>query len=170
MILESELKQKLNNKKKSKQLNYRLSAFPYRKFVEYIDYKFQERGLGVVEVNAKKTSITCPVCGYTDKRNRIDKESFKCRRCGFEFNAQYVACLNLFSRSDDGSVAIRGGRLYLASVRQAYDAWRLAPDEPPIGMKWLKKFVQFFKHSYQKIKHGQPLFVMEMRLEFGKGF
>ena len=90
---------KLNGKKKSKQLNYRLSSFPYRKFITYIDYKFYERGLNVVEVNAKKSSITCPICGCVDKGNRVDKETFSCRRCGFAFNAQYVACLNLFSRS-----------------------------------------------------------------------
>ena len=96
---------KLSNGKRSKQLNYRLSTFPYRRFIEYIDYKFHERGLNILEVDAKGTSITCPVCGYADKRNRVDKETFKCRRCNFIFNAQYDACLNLFSRSDDGIVA-----------------------------------------------------------------
>ena len=82
---------KLNAKKRSKRLNYRLSTFPYRRFITYIDYKFYERGLKVIEVNARKSSITCPVCGYIDKRNRIDKEVFRCRRCNFTFNAQYVA-------------------------------------------------------------------------------
>ena len=99
LVRESLRDLKLNGKKKSKQLNYRLSSFPYRKFITYIDYKFYERGLNVVEVNAKKSSITCPICGCVDKGNRVDKETFSCRRCGFAFNAQYVACLNLFSRS-----------------------------------------------------------------------
>jgi len=87
---------KLNGKGRNKQLNYRLSTFPYRKFIEHIDYKFYERGLGVVEVDARKSSITCLVCGYSDRESRVDKETFKCRKCGFTFNAQYVACLNLF--------------------------------------------------------------------------
>ena len=56
---------KLNGKGRNKQLNYRLSTFPYRKFIEHIDYKFYERGLGVVEVDARKSSITCLVCGYS---------------------------------------------------------------------------------------------------------
>ena len=89
---------KLNCRRKNRRLNYRLPPFPYHKFVAYIDYKFHERGLNAVEVDAKATSITCPVCRHTDKRNRIGKEEFKCRRCGFTFNAQYVACLNLSSR------------------------------------------------------------------------
>jgi len=104
---------KMNGKRRSKQLNYRLSTFPYREFVEHIDYKFWERGLEVITVDAKRTSITCPICGHADKKNRVNKETFKCRKCGFTFNAQYVACLNLFSRLDDGKIAIRGGRLYL---------------------------------------------------------
>jgi len=132
---------KLNvGKKKSKQLNYRLSTFPYRRFISYIDYKFWERGLNVVAVNAKKSSITCPICNYVDKKNRVDKETFKCRKCGFTFNAQYVACLNLFSRLDDGVVAIRGGRLYLASRKAAQVvAVDVAPDEPPNYMRWLRE-------------------------------
>ncbi|RLE65155.1 MAG: hypothetical protein DRJ47_05995 [Thermoprotei archaeon] len=131
---------RLNVRKKSKQLNYRLSTFPYRKFIEYIDYKFYERGLSVVEADAKKTSITCPICGYVDKRNRVDKETFSCRRCNFIFNAQYVACLNLFSHSDDGIVAIRSGRLFLVTRKTAsVVAVNVAPDEPPIEMRWLRE-------------------------------
>ncbi len=128
---------KLNSRKKSKQLNYRLSTFPYRRFIEYIDYKFNERGLSILEVDTRKTSITCPICGYVDKRNRVSKEIFRCRKCGFTFNAQYVACLNLFSSSDDGMVAIRSGRLVLATRKTVQVvAANVAPDEPLIEMRW----------------------------------
>ncbi len=131
---------RVNGKKRSKQLNYRLSTFPYRKLIERVDYKFYERGLSVKEVDAKKTSITCPVCGYVDRRNRVSKETFRCKRCGFAFNAQYVACLNLFSRSDDGTVAIRSGRLalILRKIAQVV-AVDVAPDESPSEMRWLRE-------------------------------
>ncbi len=131
---------KLNGRKKNKQLNYRLSTFPYRKFIEYIDYKFRERGLSVLETDARKTSITCPICGYVDKKNRVSKEIFRCRRCGFTFNAQYVACLNLFSRSNDGKVAIRSGRPYLTTRKTGpVVPVDVAPDEPPNHMRWLRE-------------------------------
>jgi len=131
---------KLNGRKKSKQLNYRLSTFSYRKFIEYIDYKFYEQGLSVLEADAKKTSITCPVCGYVDKRNRVSKDVFKCRKCGFTFNVQYVACLNLFTRSNDGTVAIRSGRLILTARKTAQVvAVNVAPNEPPTKMRWLRE-------------------------------
>ena len=110
---------RLNGRKRSKQLNYRLSTFPYRKFISYIEYKFWEKGLEVTTIGASGTSITCPICGYADKKNRVDRENFRCKKCGFTFNAQYVACLNLFSRLCDGRVAIRGGRLILISRKAA---------------------------------------------------
>ncbi len=130
---------KINSRRISRQLNYRLSTFPYRKFIEYIDYKFYERGLNVVEVDAKKSSITCPVCNYVDKKNRVNKEAFKCRKCSFTFNAQYVACLNLFSRSNDGKVVIRSGRLYLIPRKAGpVVPVNVAPDEPPNQVRWLR--------------------------------
>gem|GEM_PF-663809 len=151
---------RLSNKMGSKQLNYRLSTFPYRKFIEYIDYKFYERGLSVIEVDARKTSITCPVCGYTDRRNRISRDTFRCRRCGLEFNAQYVACLNLFSRSNDGYIAIRSEGVYVVPRKAgSVVPANVASNEPPTQMKWLRGEARAgFQntHSYQKIKHGQP--------------
>ncbi|OYT30514.1 MAG: hypothetical protein B6U95_00275 [Thermofilum sp. ex4484_82] len=123
---------KLNGKRRSKQLNYRLSTFPYRKFISYIDQKFYERRLIVIKVDAKKTSVTCPLCDHVNKRNRVNKETFKCRKCGFTFNAQYVACLNLFSRFNDGKVAIRSGKLVL-TTRKAGSVVpvNVAPNEAP---------------------------------------
>ena len=123
---------KLNGKRRSKQLNYRLSTFPYRKFISYIDQKFYERRLIVIKVDARKTSVTCPLCGHVNKRNRVNKETFKCRKCGFTFNAQYVACLNLFSRFNDGKVAIRSGKLVL-TTRKAGSVVpvNVAPNEAP---------------------------------------
>ena len=138
---------RVNGRKRSKLLNYRLSTLPYRKFIEYIDYKFYECGLSVIEVNAEKSSINCPICGYSDRKNRVDKETFRCRNCGFTFNAQYVACLNLFSRSNDGLIAIRSGGLILIPRKAGpVVPVDVAPDEPPIEMKWLmEKPVQVSK-------------------------
>jgi len=138
---------KLDSKKKSKQLNYRLSTFPYGKFMNYAEYKFYDRGLSVKEDDARRTSVTCPICGYGNKKNRVSRETFRCRKCGFKFDAQYVACLNLFSRSYDGFVAIRGGKLYIASRKAGLVVpVDVAPCELLIEMKWLReKPVQVLK-------------------------
>ncbi|MEM3194427.1 MAG: zinc ribbon domain-containing protein, partial [Candidatus Bathyarchaeia archaeon] len=92
---------KLNSRKGSRKLNHRLQTLPYRKIIFNLDYKAYERGLNIVEVDAKRTSITCPFCGCIDKRNRVSNK-FKCTRCKFKLNSHYIACLNLFSRLNDG--------------------------------------------------------------------
>ena len=42
LVRESLKDLRLNSRKRSKQLNYRLSTFSYRRFIEYVDYKFYE--------------------------------------------------------------------------------------------------------------------------------
>jgi len=119
-LVREDLKNLRNGRKtRSRQLNYRLSTFPYRKFTEFLDYKFHEHSFEVKTINPRKTSITCPLCGNVDKRNRTSKDEFLCENCGFRFNAQYVACLNMFSRLYDGRIAIRGGRIMLVSRKAA---------------------------------------------------
>ena len=102
-------------KTRSRQLNHRLSTLPYKKFTAFLDYKSHEHGLKARRVDPRRTSITCPLCSHASKRNRISKEEFVCENCGFRFNAQYVACLNMFSRLNDGRIASRGERIVLIS-------------------------------------------------------
>ncbi|MEM4913633.1 MAG: transposase [Desulfurococcaceae archaeon] len=120
---------KINGRKGSRKLNYRLQTLPYRKMIFNLEYKAYERGLNVVEVDARRTSITCPSCGYMDRENR-NSDRFKCKKCGFEFNSHYVACLNLFSRLNDGWVVIRGGRIYLYLEAGSVVPVNVAPDDP----------------------------------------
>jgi len=93
--------------------------------------------LNIVEVDAKRTSITCPSCGCIDKRNRVSSK-FKCARCGFELNSHYVACLNLFSRLNDGEVTIRGGEIHLFLEAGSVVPVNVAPDDPAIGERALR--------------------------------
>jgi len=72
-----------NGRKLSKDLNYRLNTFPYYNLIQNLDYKFYERGLEVHVVNPSKTSISCPMCGYASKRNRINANTFKCKKMWF---------------------------------------------------------------------------------------
>ncbi|MEM4054582.1 MAG: transposase [Desulfurococcaceae archaeon] len=120
---------KMNGRKGSRKLNYRLQTLPYRKIIFNLEYKAYEKGLNVVEVDAKKTSITCPSCRYVDKENRSG-DRFKCKKCGFKFNSHYVACLNLFSRLNDGGVAIRGGRIYAYLEAGLVVPADVAPNDP----------------------------------------
>jgi transposase len=54
-------------------------------------------GVHCPQVRPAYTSQRCPLCGHQEKLNR-QGERFKCRRCGFEHDADYVGALNLLSR------------------------------------------------------------------------
>ena len=81
-----------------KEQRWILHSWAFRKLQQYIEYKALERGIPVVYVDAKNTSITCPRCGYVDKRNRKTQSLFRCIKCGFQHNADMVGALNLANR------------------------------------------------------------------------
>ena len=65
----------------------------------FIEYKAKLAGVPLVLVDARNTSITCPACGYVDKKNRITQELFICVRCGFGGPADAIAARNIASRA-----------------------------------------------------------------------
>ncbi|MEM4959410.1 MAG: zinc ribbon domain-containing protein, partial [Nanopusillaceae archaeon] len=154
---------KMNGRKGSRKLNYRLQTLPYRKIIFNLEYKAYERGLNVVKVDAKKTSITCPSCRYVDKENR-NGDRFECKKCGFEFNSHYVACLNLFSRLNDGKVTIRGGRIHLSLEAGSVVPADVAPDDPANNEQVLREKpvspipeITRNTQTNPNKQHGQPL-------------
>ncbi len=82
-----------------RQSRYLHSCWSYHALQQFITYKARLNGVPVVFVSAKHTSTTCPKCGYQDKKNRKSQAEFKCRQCGYEANADYVAALNLALRA-----------------------------------------------------------------------
>ena len=102
-----------NSKRRNKELNYRLQTLPYRKLLSNLEHKANEKEINVIIVNPNSSSTTCPLCGFKSKKNRLNVSTFRCIKCGFEFDAQFVACFNLLSRADDSRLAIRHGRLLI---------------------------------------------------------
>lgn len=84
-------------KKSEKNKRNKLAKFPKR-FLDYLEDKAKEHGVPIVKVNPKNTSITCPICRKKSKKNRQGVYKFKCINCGFEFDAQFVACMNLLKK------------------------------------------------------------------------
>jgi IS605 OrfB family transposase len=84
-----------NSTKHRRSQNGDFHSWAFRKLQSFIEYKALERGIPVVYVKPKNTSITCPRCGCIDKANRRSQSLFRCVRCGFQHNADYVASLNL---------------------------------------------------------------------------
>jgi len=56
-----------------------------------LEYKLSWLGGRLLRVNARNSSNECSACQYVDKANRVDRDSFKCQRCGHEDHADINA-------------------------------------------------------------------------------
>jgi putative transposase len=74
-------------------------SWAFARLQSYIRYKALERGIPVISVDARNTSITCPRCGHAHRNNRRSQSLFRCMNCGFQHNADWVASLNLARRA-----------------------------------------------------------------------
>jgi IS605 OrfB family transposase len=66
----------------------------FRRLYGYVEYKAPERGVEVVQVDARNTSKRCSTCGFVHDKNRR-QESFRCQKCGYENHADYNASKNI---------------------------------------------------------------------------
>jgi IS605 OrfB family transposase len=64
-------------------------------FRRQLSYKQSWRGGQVLLVSPKNTSITCPVCRYISKKNRVTQSEFLCTECRYTENADLVGALNV---------------------------------------------------------------------------
>jgi len=77
-----------------KKQRYDFESWIYRKLQFMIEYKAKERGILVVYIDPKNTSITCPRCYHVNKANRSGK-LFRCKACGYTLNADLVGARNI---------------------------------------------------------------------------
>lgn len=75
-------------------------------FRRQLEYKQVWRGGGVLAVNPRNTSRTCPACGHVSADNRQTQARFACVECGYENNADLVGAINV----------LRAGHARLACV------------------------------------------------------
>ena len=87
----------------SRKANVKRSMFArgqlQKKLMETLNWK----GYDFKEIEPDYTSQCCPVCSYTDKANRNNK-NFKCQCCGYEADADYVGALNIKTRAEDKEI------------------------------------------------------------------
>lgn len=76
----------------------RHSSWGFGQLRNFIEYKAALAGVPVAVVMPRGTSHACPACGCVEKRNRPNRERFKCVSCGFAGPADYVAALNIAAR------------------------------------------------------------------------
>ncbi|MDI1471540.1 transposase [Thermodesulfovibrio sp. 1176] len=83
----------------SKRMNRLIQNFGKR-FVKKKLKRLQEMyGIEVIEVNPSYTSQECSSCGYVDRKNRKDTQTFECKLCGKKTNAQVNGARNILRRA-----------------------------------------------------------------------
>lgn len=72
---------------------------------ERIEFKCQQNGVLLAEINSAYTSQLCPFCGFVHSDNRRGA-NFHCLNCGREGDADYFASLNILSRLTDSDIGL----------------------------------------------------------------
>jgi IS605 OrfB family transposase len=75
-----------------------LSSWSFHQLGAFLAYKARRAGVPLVEVDPRYTSQTCAECGYRDKRNRQNQETFHCWSCGVVAHADHNAARNIAAR------------------------------------------------------------------------
>jgi putative transposase len=84
--------------KRRTQTKRRMHSWPFAGLKAKIEYKAEERGCTVVAVDPRHTSQTCSCCGHTARNNRRSQSMFKCRKCGYDLNADLNAARNIAAK------------------------------------------------------------------------
>lgn len=82
-------------KGRSKEFRRRNHTWAYMHLARKLEEIGKLEGFQLIKLNPAYSSLRCPVCGFTDKANRVSVEVFQCGRCGFRENADRVGAWNL---------------------------------------------------------------------------
>jgi putative transposase len=72
----------------------RLHNWAFHQERTLIGYKAALRGVPIVLTDPRNSSRECPACGLIDKRNRPDRDSFRCVACGLAGPSDHIAAMN----------------------------------------------------------------------------
>lgn len=79
----------------SRKFNRMMNSWAFRQLIDFVTYKAAKAGVGVMFVDPRRTSRTCPKCGHATKSNRPTQSDFRCVACGYRGNADAVASINI---------------------------------------------------------------------------
>lgn len=85
------------NVKAKRGLNRSILDQGWFEFRRQLEYKQALSGGGIIAVNPRNTSRTCPCCGHIAKENRLTQAKFECVECGYENNADLVGAINILA-------------------------------------------------------------------------
>ena len=102
IVIENLTNIRKNTKQNGKAQRRRMHSWPFRRLAVFLTYKAEDAGDRVEGIDPRKTSQRDSRCGYTHRSNRRSQSVFKCRKCGFELNADLNASRNIRWKYLDG--------------------------------------------------------------------
>lgn len=90
----------IENLKGIKTNKFILRNWSYHQLQQFITYKAKRHGIEVRKINPYHTSQICSKCGHWEEGQRIDQKTFRCKKCGFEENADVNAARNIANSTD----------------------------------------------------------------------
>lgn len=76
----------------------KLHGWSFDQLQGFLTYKAEDKACLVVTVDPKYTSQTCSKCGHVAKSNRKSQSVFRCKKCGYELNADLNAAINIAAK------------------------------------------------------------------------
>lgn len=70
-------------------------SWAFAQLRSFLTYKAAQAGVPLVAVNPRYTSQTCPACGCIDRKNRPDRDRFRCISCGLAGSSDTTAARNI---------------------------------------------------------------------------
>lgn len=95
IVIENLKEIRSNTKQRSKQQKRAMHQWSFNRLRDLLTYKAEAQGCMVVGVDPRKTSQRCSRCGHIHRSNRRSQSRFKCRKCGFELNADLNGSRNI---------------------------------------------------------------------------
>jgi len=84
----------IKRKRRGRKFNKKLGNWSYAQLEQFLEYKAEGVGKIVIQIDPRHTSQKCSSCGHIEKANR-NGAVFKCKKCGFELNADLNAARNI---------------------------------------------------------------------------
>ncbi len=82
-------------RKRRKKDRFEHNSWSYYQLEEFLKYKAAHKGILIDYVRARYTSRGCSKCGHISRANRTYQSQFKCRKCGYQVNADLNASFNI---------------------------------------------------------------------------
>lgn len=102
----------------TKSMRRSIGSWNVRYWLSRLEQRCEDSRTTFRSVPAHYTSQDCPVCGYTDRRNR-DGEKFLCQKCNHSDNADINTVKNILSRFILGPYGVEFKQSLLTNVNLA---------------------------------------------------